>query len=362
MKKVLFVCLHRPDRAPSQRFRFEQYLSYLNSHGYECEFSWLLDEKDDKAFYSPHNYFFKTGIVLRSAWKRWKEIHRAANYNIVFVQRECFMLGTSFFEKQFAKRTKMIFDFDDSIWLPNISSFNRKLAFLKSPGKTRYIIEAADLVIAGNQYLSDYASQFNKKVVIIPVTIDTDLYQLIHKPKKERICIGWSGSVTTIEHMETKINVLEAIKKKYGEGVYFKIIGDGNYYNEILRTKGLPWVKKTEIEDMGEFDIGVMPLPDTEWAKGKCGLKGLQYMSLGIPTIMSPVGVNTEIIKDGVDGFLAGTDTDWIEKLSMLIDSVDLRKRLGEAGRKIVEKRYSIKANQALYLKYFDEMIGHSNQ
>jgi glycosyltransferase involved in cell wall biosynthesis len=99
-----------------------------------------------------------------------------------------------------------------------------------------------------------------------------------------------------------------------------------------------------------------MPLPDTEWAKGKCGLKGLQYMALGIPTIMSPVGVNSEIIQDGKNGFLAGTDKEWIEKLSDLIDSFDLRKKLGEAGCKTVEATYSVHANRKLYLHYFDQL------
>jgi len=356
MKKVLFVCLHRPDRSPSQRFRFEQYLSFLNENGYSCEFSWLLSEKDDKAFYSPGHYFQKAGIVLKSAWKRWSETKHAKNYDIVFVQREGFMLGTPFFEKKFAGRTKLIFDFDDSIWVPNISSANKKLAFLKNSEKTKEIIKMADLVFAGNQYLADYAIKFNKNVVIVPVTIDTDLYKKVDTIEKKKICIGWSGSVTTVEHFETKIQALEHIKRKYNEKVYFKIIGDGNYYSKELQTQGLPWIKQTEVKDLSEFDIGIMPLPDTEWAKGKCGLKGLQYMALGTPTIMSPVGVNSEIIQDGENGFLADNDEDWINKLSLLIDSFELRKKLGNAGRKTVEEKYSIHTNSKLYLRYFDQL------
>src|SRR5258705_3387437 len=109
MKKTLFVCLHRPDRSPSQRFRFEQYLGYLDQHGYDCKFSWLLNEKDDKCFYSPGKFFQKGLIVFKSIWKRANEILSASQYDIVFVQREAFMLGTSFFEKRFAKKTKLIF-------------------------------------------------------------------------------------------------------------------------------------------------------------------------------------------------------------------------------------------------------------
>lgn len=356
MKKVLFVSLHRPDRSPSQRFRFEQYLTYLIENGYYCKFSWLLDSKDDKTFYTHGKLLQKSWIVLKSLGKRLNEILQASDYNIVFVQREAFMLGTSFFEKRFAKRTKLIFDFDDSIWLQNVSKANKFFSWLKNADKTKEIIGVADIVFAGNKYLADYAKEFNNNVVIIPTTIDTDWYKPVEKSEKEKICIGWSGSITTIEHLETRMNALEQIKNKYKGKVYFKIIGDGSYYSDILHTKGLPWSKETEIQDMIEFDIGIMPLPDSEWAKGKCGLKGLQYMALAIPTIMSPVGVNSEIISDGENGFLAENDKEWVTKLSLLIDSLELRKKLGDAGCKTVEEKYSVHANRDLYLKYFNQL------
>ena len=356
MKKVLFVCLHRPDRSPAQRFRFEQYIDYLNKNGYQCKFSWLLNATDDKYFYSNGQLLRKGFIVLKSTGKRLTEILSASQYDVVFVQREAFMLGTSFFERRFAKKAKLIFDFDDSIWMQNVSAANKMFSFFKNAEKTKDIIGRADLVFAGNRYLADFAKQFNANVVIVPTTIDTDLYKPVSKNPKEKICIGWSGSVTTIEHMESKIQALKAIHDKYGEKVYFKIVGDGNYYSEEIKTQGLPWKKETELDDMSEFDIGIMPLPDTEWAKGKCGLKGLQYMALGIPTIMSHVGVNAEIIQDGENGFLANTDEEWITKLSLLIESYELRKKLGEAGCKTVEEKYSVHANCGLYLRYFDQL------
>lgn len=356
MKKVLFVCLHRPDRSPSQRFRFEQYIGYLNRNGYQCKFSWLLNARDDKYFYSRGRLFHKGWIVLKSIWKRTREILQASGYDIVFVQREVFMLGTAFFEKRFAKKTKLIFDFDDSIWVQNVSEANKVFSVFKNAAKTNEVIRIANLIFAGNNYLADYAKQFNQSVVIVPTTIDTDIYKPANKTVKEKVCVGWSGSVTTVEHMETKIRALAAIKEKYGDKVYFKIIGDGNYHSDVLKTNGLPWIKQTEVQDLVEFDIGIMPLPDTEWAKGKCGLKGLQYMALGIPTIMSPVGVNSEIIDNGENGFLADSDDEWVAKLSLLIDSFELRKKLGDAGCKTVEEKYSVHANRDLYLRYFNQL------
>src|SRR5690606_2468378 len=120
--------------------------------------------------------------------------------------------------------------------------------------------------------------------------IDTDEYQRVSLPPSESICIGWSGSFTTIEHFQYAVPALLKLKKKYGDAIRMKVIGDGKYKHEELGIQGIPWIKKDELKELSEIDIGIMPLPNDEWSKGKCGLKGLQYMALGIATIMSPVG------------------------------------------------------------------------
>lgn len=351
MTKVLFLTLHRPNRSPSQRFRFEQYIPYLQENGINCSFSYLLNETDDKIFYSKGNYLKKFLIVLKSFFKRIKELKTINQYDMAFVQRECFMLGTSYFEKKIAKKgVQLIFDFDDSIWLQNVSEANKTFVWLKNPKKTAQIITYANTVIAGNQYLANYALNFNKNVIIIPTTIDTEEYQKIKAPKNKKIVIGWSGSITTIQHFEFAIPFLKELKKKYPNKIEIKVIGDANYSNKELNIQGVAWDKKTEIKSLSSFDIGIMPLPGDEWAKGKCGLKGLQYMALEIPTVMSPVGVNTEIIQDGENGFLANSDQEWIEKLSLLIESDALRIKLGKAGRKTVMDSYSITSQKEHFL------------
>jgi glycosyltransferase involved in cell wall biosynthesis len=266
------------------------------------------------------------------------------------------MIGTSFFEKMFSKKAPIIFDFDDSIWIQNVSEMNKRFSFLKNAEKTKDLIKLSSMIFAGNQYLANYASGLNKNIKIVPTTIDTDQYKRVDSLKKEdRVCIGWSGSFSTIQHFKTAIPFLTLIKKKYGEKVYFKIIGDGKYYSEELDTKGIDWNAKSEIEDLSEFDIGIMPLPDDDWAKGKCGLKGLQFMALHIPTLMSPVGVNVEIIQQGINGFLPKSLEDWVEQLSKLIEDKNLRDSIGHAGRKTVEDNYSVKAWKDRYLEYFNE-------
>lgn len=358
VNSIRFVTLHRPDRSPSQRFRFEQYISFLEDNGFQCEFSFLLNESDDKKFYRPKKYIWKFWFLLKSLFKRFKEVKSNKQPDIVFVQRECFMLGTTYFERQFSKKSKLVFDFDDSIWLQNVSNANKKLVFLKNAGKTAELIKISDLIFAGNQYLSNYASQFNTNIKIVPTTIDTHEYKRLEvHNSKDRICIGWSGSITTIQHFEIAIPFLKIIKDNFGDKVYFKVIGDENYTNSELNIQGVKWNKETELIDLSEIDIGIMPLPDDEWAKGKCGLKGLQYMALEIATIMSPVGVNTEIIENGVNGFLANSIEEWINVITQLIESKNLRKTIGENGRKTVIDHYSVESTKNLYLEAIKDLI-----
>ncbi len=352
--RVLFIGMHRFDRSPSQRYRFEQYFNFLESNGIKCELSYLISKKDDKVLYLPGNYFGKLLIFIKSWKKRLKDVKRANTFDYIFIQREAFMTSTTYFEKRFAKsKAKLLFDFDDSIWLEDKNEANSKLAFLKNPAKTAEIITLCDTIIAGNNYLADYAKQFNKNVVIIPTTIDTNWYKPKPKNSQKTLIIGWSGSFTTIKHFESALEALSEIKDKYGNAVSFKVIGDANFSYAPLGIRGQKWQSETEVEDLQNIDIGIMPLPDIDWTRGKCGLKGLQYMGLGIPTVMSPVGVNTKILTHGVNGFLASTKEEWVNYLSQLIDSSELRISLGEAGRKTVEAFYSVEGNKEKYLALF---------
>ncbi len=358
MKKVLIICLHREHRSPGQRFRYEQYISYLEQNGYQFDRSVLLNVKDDKAFYSKGNYFRKAFILFKTWMIRTRDWFRMNKYDIIFIFRDALMTGSTFFEKRFARSAaKIIYDFDDAIWMQNVSEANKGLAFLKNASKTGKIIGLSDLVFAGNQYLADYASQFTGNIVIVPTTIDTDIY-IAQKDKKNgnTICIGWSGSFSTIQHFATAIPALARVKEKFGSTVSFKIIGDATYYCKELDTQGVAWKAATEIEDLSQIDIGIMPLPDDEWSKGKCGLKGLQYMALEIPTLMSPVGVNGEIIQHGINGYLPQTEDEWVEQISELVNDKEKRARIGKAGRQTVEEKYSVIAWRQKYLDHFNRL------
>lgn len=360
MKKILFITAHRKDRAPNQRFRFEQYFDYLSENGFRCELSPLISAADDKVFYQPGHYLSKIMIGLKAWMRRWRDTRRMNNYDIIFIAREAFMTGSIFFEKRFrSSRAKLIYDFDDAIWIDVVSQNNKALAWLKDAGKTSKIIALADLVFAGNQFLADYARQFSERVAIVPTTIDTLQYRPDYTVKKDIVTVGWSGSVSTVEHFTHALPALAKLKEKYGDRLHIKVIGDGKYRHEQLGIIGIPWRHATELDDLREIDIGIMPLPDNEWTWGKCGLKGLQYMALQIPTVMSPVGINKDIIQDGINGYLAATTEEWVEKISRLIDDPLHRVEIGKAGRETVVKKYSVESQQQQYLHHFWSLLAH---
>ncbi len=356
-KKILFLATHRPGRSPGQRFRFEQYLDYLKSNGFEYHISNIIDEKDDDVFYSRGKYFPKARIVWKSFVKRWKDLQNASGYDIVFLYRDAHILGTTFFEKRLKKKPcKLILDFDDSIWLNDVSQGNQNLGFLKRPSKVKKIISYCDLVITGNNYLADFAKKYNSSVAVMPTTLNTDYFKPAEKKINSKLCIGWTGSSTTLKHFSLAVPVLQKLKEKYNNRICFKVISDVPYEGHLDSLENIRWNKNTEVDDLRKIDIGIMPLPDDNWARGKCGFKGLQYMSLAIPAVMSPVGVNTEIVKDGENGFLADSESEWIEKLSMLIESPDFRKKLGASGRKTVEEKYSYNSKKDFYLSLFNKL------
>ncbi len=356
MPRILFLAPHRLNRSPSQRYRFEQYIPFLEQHNFHCHLSYIISEKDDTIFYSEGNTFKKFWILIKAILHRIKDTFSYNSYDIVFVQREAIMIGSSYFEKRIkGSRAKYIFDFDDSIWLMDTSDGNKRYEWLKNPEKTIRNIRYADMVFAGNGYLANYARSCNVHVKIIPTTINTDFHKPVPK-RNDKVIIGWIGSHTTIKHFEYALEFLAIIKKKYPQ-IEIRVVGDAEYVNESLNIKGIAWSSTTEVEMINSFSIGIMPLPDDEWAKGKCGLKGLSYMACEVPTIMSPVGVNTEIIQHGKNGFLASTTDEWMACLSQLIENPELRETIGKAGRQTVLEKYSVLSQQQNYLNAFKEVL-----
>ena len=355
--KVLAIVPSLYDTSPGQRFRLEQWEKVLNEHGVEITYSPFETEELREILYRSGNAVPKIRAVNRNLGRRRDELRSVDNFDLVYVFRESALLGPAWFERKIAASgVPMIFDFDDAVFVAYKSPSNGYLSYLKFPGKTATICRLSAHVMAGNQFLADYARQFNDNVTIVPTTIDTDKYRVIErKTEPKTLTIGWSGSYSTVPHLDTIRGTLQELAKD--ESFKLRVIGTPDYELEGVDVEALPWRTETEIEDLDVIDIGLMPLPDDKWSKGKCGLKALQYMALGIPTICSPVGVNSTIINDGENGFIADGKAEWIAKLKALLHSRELRQRIGAAGRETVERGYSTKSQAPRVLEIFESVV-----
>lgn len=341
MKRVLFIAHHRLDRSPGQRYRFEQYFDWFKQNGIDCELSNLLDEEDDKNLYASGNYWNKLKIAINSYKKRRNDLKRIKDYDLVVIYREALITRGTNFERKVAKSgVPMMFDFDDAIWVKDMSEGNKWLSFLKSSDKIKKILPLCTHVTAGNEYLAEFAKKYTANVSVVPSTIDCTKY-VPSESNNDQVTIGWVGSHTTVKHFELVTNVYKRLLDKYGSKIKFKVIGDPIYRNAMLDITGIPWENDREVELFNSIDIGVMPLEEDAWTKGKCGMKGLLYMSVGKPAVMSAVGMNTEIINHGINGYVPIGEDEWFEVLSQLIEQPELRRRIGAEGRKTVLNKYS---------------------
>jgi len=353
-RKVLLLAPYPLRSTPSQRFRFEQYLAPLAADGFDIDVRSFLDPPAMKIFHKRGHLAGKMAAVIGGALRRLRDLVGAKRYDVVFVHREAFPLGYPILERLLAALGRpYVFDFDDAIFLTHTTSANRFIAPFKFARKTAEIVRHARLVIAGNTYLADWARRHQEQVTIIPTTIDTDLYRQRTTKTNGRLCVGWSGSVTTIAYFRTIEGVLRDLQREFG--VRLRVIGDASYRLAGAEVESLPWREETEVDDISEIDIGVMPVPDEEWARGKCGLKGLQYMALGIPTVMSTVGVGPELASGGA-AVLAGDERGWRDSIASLIRDVEARRAYAEAGRTRVVERYSVRANLHRYREVLESL------
>ena len=356
--KILFLVPYPLQEAPSQRFRFEQYFQLLNRNGIEFSVQSFLTEKNWRVFYSKGNVLKKLASILSGFTKRIFVLFTVPRYDYIFIHREAAPVGPPIFEWTIAKifGKKIVYDFDDAIWMTDNhqeSSFER---LLRWRSKVASICRWSYKVSCGNDYLCNYARQFNRNVILNPTTIDTETLhnrELYGKNMSSTITIGWTGSHSTLKYLKDIEGTLQQLEQQFSN-VNILIIANQIPALALNRLQFIPWRKETEAIDLLMMDIGIMPLPDDEWTSGKCGFKALQYMSMEIPCVVSPVGVNSTIVEDRVSGFLAKTKTEWLDALTNLIKDKELREQLGKAGRKRVVDQYSVISNQRNFLLLFE--------
>lgn len=311
--------------------------------------------------YGSNKIFYKISFNISEIIYRLRDLLKSNHYDIIFIQKKlisldlglfCILLNTI--------RKKIIFDFDDAIYLNPYQRLPYFFRFLEAPGLTNRLIQKSDAVIAGNQYLKEYALAFNPNVYVIPTSVDTDYFILKKDSQiKDIVTLVWTGSYGTNKYINILGRVINKLSEKYKlrlliisnmrRFIDFSCFGKAEVIFKF-------WTLATEIQDLHMGDIGLAPLDDTELTQGKCGFKNLLYMSSGIPTVSSPVGVNSKIIKDGINGFLANSDEEWIYKLSLLIEDQNLRKKIAKEARRTVEEYYSVKINAPRLKRIFEDL------
>lgn len=335
---------------PSQRFRLEQWKPWLEAQGIRVDLYPFADRRLMERLYATGGAAVsaKARAFVGAFARRMALLPKLRRYDAVVVHRAACLAGPAFIERAVALlKRPLVFDFDDAIFKLHTSSVNQSFGWLKFPGKTATLCRMASRVVVGNAYLADYARRYNACVSIVPTSIDTDRYQPRPRGASGRVVVGWTGSSTSQTHLEAFAPVLQRLVKL--NDVEIRVISNRPFELAGVPATWRPWSAETEIDEIGRFDIGIMPMPHDEWSKGKCALKLLQYMALGIPAVGSAVGANVEVIRHGENGLLAATDAEWQEGLERLVGDPELRVRLGRAGRQTVEAEYSMRRCAGLF-------------
>ncbi len=333
--RALFLTLY-PESVASPRYRVHQFLPYLQSHGVECTVACPFTQDDYTRLRAKAAEGRARSYHLHEARRRALQILGARKYDVVILQKAVMSAYVREFAKQLRLRArKLVFDLDDAVHQSPPNALPGFWKRFEEPGQATWLMQHADLVLAGNAWLRDETLAAGGRAEVFPTVVDTDRFVPATKVP-EKFVVGWIGGPSTSEHVALLADVLNEL-----DNAEVRLIGANPVRAAVEKAWHRPWAYDTEVREVQEFAVGIMPLPKTDWARGKCALKALQYMACGVPCVATPFGAVTDIIEDGVNGLLADTPDEWRAALSKLRDT-KLRKRLGEAGRRTAEEKFSL--------------------
>jgi len=353
--KILFLAPYPPGESPSQRYRFEHYLPFLEQNNISYTYKAFLSERSWNFFFQPGYFFQKLWGLTAGFFKRWILMFSVPGYDYIYIHREVAPIGPPVFEWIIAKllRKKIIYDFDDAIWIPVASAHNKVAMRLKWFSKVRAICRWSHRISVGNRFLAEFAAKYNKNTFVVPTVVDTEhVHNEMQDQTSTHPVVGWTGTFSTLKYLDIVLPVLRRLQEKID--FTFVVIANKDPRLPLKKYRFIPWKKKTEIQDLLTMHIGLMPLYDNTIEKGKCGFKAIQYMSLGISAVVSPVGVNEVIVNHGVQGYTCSTEQEWENRLTILLQDSNLRRQMGAAARKKIEEHYSVKATKDLFLSLFN--------
>lgn len=348
--KVLALCSY-PVEAAATRFRLAQFVEPLRERGIEVDIRPFLDRNLYNALYKGAGFFSTAVSMLAPLSKRFRDVFDARQYEAVFVQREAMVFGPGMVEWLIANvmRRPIVLDLDDATYIRYVSpTYGRLGSTFKFFGKTDNLIRRSKLVICGNRFIAEYAGSKGARTVVIPTVVDLDKFSPLEKPTKaEVLSLGWIGTHSTFPFLESLFPVFRRLAEKHR--FVLKIVGSGRIEMELngVDVQLLEWELDRDIEDFRSLDIGLYPITvsssaDPQWINGKSGFKAIQYMAVGVPFVMSPVGVCSEIGESGRTHFNAVSEEDWYTFLDDLLTKDDLRAEMGAAGRKFALANYGL--------------------
>ena len=324
----------------SSRLRTMQYLPALAREGFKVQVAPFFDDAYLHALYSGQR---AKGSKIGYVSQRIRQMRRHPKPDLIWLEYEALPWVPWFIERTLLPRgVPIVSDYDDAVF-HRYDKHRSEIVRGILGQKIGQVMANSSLVMTGNRYLSAYAQRFEtSRIETVPTVVDLDLYGVGPRARDVNSpYVGWIGTPETWQAFANPIHdVLDPLLAEHQ--ALFRAVGAGMQPETSGTLEILPWTEGTEVSSIQSMDIGVMPLPNTDWARGKCGYKLIQYMACGLPVVASPVGVNSEIVEHGVNGFLAETDEEWRSAIETLLADADLRRRMGTAGRKKVEEHYSL--------------------
>ena len=347
MPKILFLVAH-PVEDASCRYRVQQFVPLLERAGYACTISEFSTPQLFRALQSHGRLPTKAVHTIYCSVRRLARLADLCDFDLVVIHREVFPFLTPTLEKWvLGRHKKVLFSLDDAIYTthPVSARLNHPLLYrLKYGGRVHEVIRNSAHVVAGNRILAEYARQFNSQVTTIPTVVDCERYpyKSISDVSKRPLTVGWMGSRSTASYLFNIAGALRRLAESHRDRVQFRFVGCEDLKLNIPNSSFVPFRLETELDDLYSLDIGLMPMPDTPWTRGKCAFKAIQYMAAGIPTVASPVGATLDVVQHNHNGLLAESEDQWFHSLDLLVSDRDARKRLSLRGRETIEKAYSL--------------------
>ena len=344
----VFAVASYPVEAAATRYRVVQHLPHLRKQGIEVEFSPFVNSATFRGLYDRRR-LARTAIGLGAAFfKRLREVAMFKKADVLFVQREAMLFGPPWFERLAAARLPIVLDLDDPTYLGTVASVHGSfVAKVRWQHKGDQLIRLASIVLCGNPTIAAHVEDLGVEARLVPTVVDLQQFRPVEGPRPAVPVLGWIGTHATYPYLETLFPVLQRLREKYPFTV--KIVGSGGPAPDLgpLAVEHAEWRLDREVDDFRSIDIGLYPLLDEPYARGKSGFKAIQYMAVGIPFVTSPVGVCATIGEPGRTHFLAAGATEWGSALEKLLSNRELRAEMGSRGRQHAMERYTVEQHAA---------------